>query len=314
MIEQKQSYSSLFTQLSALLLIISGGLFVLFNLVLGDFYADNISAAAFLDTVPIPFDWVQIGPISFPLQVDNYLIFQEFKSFAPAFRITESLLFAALIWLVAVSALAMMTKFNKTYFIIGGVAWILVLTVSNFNGLNIGGQSSNLPLIIILCGSIIPPILIHIWGVNLKFWMRWFAVLVGTFISLVAVISLSPIEQPELYLAEHSLLLGFIMAMGWIFWNGHSFLSGIYILLAKASRDLNHRISIQISVIALIYLAAVFFILLDTMGETNLPFPTFSPFYLIFPLGILGWFSIREKILQVPELIGSPAVVKYSTC
>ncbi|MCR9082877.1 MAG: hypothetical protein NXH89_10685, partial [Cyclobacteriaceae bacterium] len=39
----------------------------------------------FLDRLPIPFDIAAIGPVTFPIEVDNFLVFQEFKSLRPSF-------------------------------------------------------------------------------------------------------------------------------------------------------------------------------------------------------------------------------------
>jgi len=48
---------------------------------------------------------------------------------------------------------------------------------------------------------------------------------------------------------------------------------------------------------------AVFFIFLELTGERGLPFPTFSPIYLLFPMGIFGWISIKAKVEQSEQLI-----------
>ncbi|WP_192349473.1 M48 family metallopeptidase [Algoriphagus sp. Y33] len=294
----------------ALLFIISGVFFALYYLIFDPQPYINIKAGSFLDTIPIPFDWVQIGPISFPIQIDNYLIFQEFKALGTEFHRRESLLYAVIVWLGVVSVLTLLTEFKKAYFIVGGIAWILLLTFSNFNGLNIGGPSANYPLIILLAGTLLPMICFHLWGQRIQVVMKWLISSAATFTALALLIILSPIQDPEIYLAEHSLTIGFGLALAWVFWNGHGILSGIYILLARANRNLNLNITVQISLITLIYLVTLFCILLDLQGELNIPFPIFSPLFLLLPLGVFGWVSIGEKVEQSGQLVSSPTVIK----
>jgi len=301
--------STLF-KILALLFIISGGLFALYYLIFDPQPYINIQAASFLDSIPIPFDWVQIGPISFPIQVDNFLVFQEFKALPPEIHLIESYIYAGIVWLAAVSVLTLMTEFKKAYFIVGGILWIVLLTFSDFNGLNIGGQSANYPLIILLSATLIPLIYFHLWGQRLHLVIKWLISFAATFSALALLITLSPITSPEIHLAEHSLTIGFCLALAWFFWNGHGILSGIYILLSRANRNLNLNIAVQISIISVLYIGSIFCILLDLQGELRFPFPAFSPLFLLLPLGVFGWISIGEKVEQSDQLVATSAVIK----
>tara|TARA_R110002072_G_scaffold140286_1_gene284424 strand:- start:344089 stop:346872 length:2784 start_codon:yes stop_codon:yes gene_type:complete len=302
--------TSLAFKILALLFIISGGLFALYYLIFDPQPYVNIQAGSFLDTIAIPFDWVQIGPISFPIKVDNYLVFQEFQALTPEIHLTESYIYAGIVWLGVVSVLTLITEFKKVFFIIGGIIWIVLLTLSNFNGLNIGGQSANYPLIILLAGTLIPLIYFHLWGQKTHLAIKWLTIFAGTFSALAILITQSPITNPEIYIAEHSLTIGFCLALAWVLWNGHGIISGVYILLARANRNLNLNITVQISFIAIIYLVTLFFILLDLQGDLNFPFPVFSALFLLIPLGIFGWISIGEKVNQSDQLVSTPAVIK----
>ena len=302
--------TSILFKILALLFIVSGGLFALYYLIFDPQPYVNIQAGSFLDTIAVPFDWVQIGPISYPINVDNYLVFQEFKALAPELHLTESYIYAVLVWLAVVSVLTLATEFKKAYFIVGGIIWIVLLTFSDFNGLNIGGQNANYPLIILLAGTLIPLIYFHLWGQKIHLAIKWLTIFAGTFSALAILISQSPISNPGIYVAEHSLSIGFGLALAWVFWNGHGILSGIYLVLAGVNRHLNLNITVQISLITFIYLGTLFFMLLALQGEVRLPFPPLSPLYLLLPLGFFGWISIGEKVNQSEELISTPAVIK----
>lgn len=299
-----------FTYLLALLFIISGGLFAIYYLLIEPNSYTNIQAGSFLDSIPIPFDWVQIGPISYPIQVDNFLVFQEFKSLPTIPNTEASLIYALLVWVAATLVLTLFSEFKKIQFILASIAWILVLTFSGFNGLNIGGQSTNFPLIILLLGTMLPIIYFHVWKPSIRFYFKWLIEFFFTIISLWASISLSPTIQPEIYVAEHTFMIGFALALAWVLWNGHAVLSGIYLLLARVNRNLNLRISIQIGVIALLYLTVLFFVFRGLTGEKDYYFPMFSALFLLFPMGIFGWVSIKEKANQSEDFVNTTWIVK----
>lgn len=303
-------YSSNLINTIALLLAILGGFFACYYLLFDPYPYQNITTALFSERIAIPFDLVQIGPISFPIQVDNFLIFQEFKALRPDLQIKEAYAFAAGIGLVASLFLTYLSEFKKIYFIIGGVSWIVLLTLSNLNGLNIGGISSNYPLIIALLGTLIPLLILYVWGLQWAFLLKWLLVSSGVVLSTFLLISLSQITNPLLYLSEHSLILSFCLVIAWILWNGHAVISGLYLIIARANQAYQLKVSIQILVVAAIYITAVFFIFLELTGESGLPFPTFSPLFLIFPMGIFGWISIKAKVEQSRNLISDSKAIK----
>jgi hypothetical protein len=70
------------------------------------------------------------------------------------------------------------------------------------------------------------------------------------------------------------------------------------------------KISWQILGVSAFYLMTLIFLILDLKGEANIPFPTFSPLFLILPIGVFGWISTREKLLQVPEIAGPTLILK----
>lgn len=293
-----------------LFLLISGGFFALFGLLSPTAGYQSIVTTLFSDTVAIPFQKVNLGDLSIQIDLDNFLIFQEFEALVPLFRINESLLFAGVFFLILVSTLTLISNFNKFYFIGAGIFWILLLTLGNFNGLNIIAPSANYSLIILLTGGVLPMLLLHIWGQQLSFSIKWILIALGLSGVILALVQLSPIIRPDIYLAEHSLVLAIGFGLFWIAWAGHGILSGVYILLSRINQHVGVRISWQIAVISLVYIILLFSLLMDLTGEMNLPFPVFNALFLILPIGILGWFSIDVKSKTDIEKAGSPIITK----
>lgn len=298
------------TSLLALLLLIAGGLFALYYLVLDPMPYEVIESATFLDRIAVPFDWVQIGPLAYPINIDNFLIFQEFHSLPMAINPMESYFFFGLVFLIASSFLTMLSGFNKMAIVAGGIGWIVLVTLCNFNGLNIGGASANLPLIIVLVGSLGPVIILHIWGQNLSLILKWCITTTSFGLAIFILVKLSPITQPILFISEYSTVMALGLCIAWIFWNGHSFVSGIYILLARANKDLGMKISYQMGIISIGYLASLFLLFMEMTGDLVTPFFGFSPLYLLIPVGALGWVSFNSKIKQIPNLAADGKTLK----
>ncbi|QYH38814.1 hypothetical protein GYM62_08395 [Algoriphagus sp. NBT04N3] len=294
----------------ALLLIITGGLFAYYYFLFNPIPYRNIQAGYFLDSISIPFDWSQFGPVSFPILVDNFLIFQEFKDLGPNIFVAESLFFGILMGLILALILTLVSELKKYFFLAFGIAWIAILTFSNLNGLNIGSPSSNYPLIIAIVGTLVIPVFFHITGKSLRFEFRFLLNLICLMVTGYALETLSPISRPELFLAEHLTMPAILLSIAWLLWNGHGVISGIYILLLKAGRNLSLKVSIQITLITAVYLLLMVNILMDFTGFPMDFLPSFNPLFLLFPLGILGWFTLKERVESGQDLVGSEKTLK----
>ena len=270
----------------------------------------NLLVGAFVDRLSVPLSTLDIGTFQIPIQVDHFLVFQNYQVVPYPMGTTESLIFGGFILLLSVTVLATLSQFKKFPFLGAGIGWILILTLANLNGLNIGGASSNLPLLLLLTATLLPTIYFHIWGNQLAFWIRWTALALTTGGTVALLILLSPIVQPSLYLAEQSLVIGLGLSIAWIFWQGHGLLSGLLVLISKASAGVGTKTTLQFLGIGLLYIGILFFLLLNLKGEVSLPFAGFSIFYLIFPLGVIGWYSTQEKLAQGDNLASSNTILQ----
>lgn len=278
-----------------LFFLLSGTCFAIFVLISSSSGYSLIATTLFPDSIGIPYQKIDIGELSFQITLDNFLIFQEFEAITPLKRIPESFLFAAVFFITLVSILTLFSNLNKLYFIATGVFWILLLTLGNFNGLNIIAPSSNYSLLILLTGGVLPMVLLNIWGQNLSFFLKWIIIFLSLTGAVFLLIQLSPIIRPDLFLAEHTLVLAIGLSLCWMAWVGHGLISGIYILLSRINQDVGIRISWQIALLSLIYILLLFSMLLDLTGEVNLPFPVFNPLFLVLPIGFFGWYSVDIK-------------------
>jgi hypothetical protein len=305
-----QSKTFFFTKLLTYLFLGFGAILAVYALYITSQSSPNLLAGAFADRLPVPFSNLTIGSFQIPIQVDHFVVIQNYQVVPYPMTTTENLLFGGFILLLSVTVLATLSQFKKLPFLASGIGWILILTLANLNGLNIGGASSNLPLLLLITATLLPTIYFHIWGNQFSYWIRWTVLAVATGGTVTLLIYLSPIVQPGLYLAEQSLILGLGMSIAWIFWQGHGFLSGLLILISKANAGVGTKTTFQFLGVGLLYIGILFFLLLNLKGEVSLPFAGFSVIYLIFPLGIFGWYSIREKLAQQDDLASSTNILQ----
>ena len=305
-----QSKSNFLSNLLTYLFLGAGAILTCFTFFCSSISNPNLQVGVFLDRVAVPFSNLDIGSFQIPIQVDNFLVFQNYQVVPYPVSALENLIFGGFILLLSISVLAALSQFKKFPFLGAGMGWILVLTLANLNGLNIGGASSNLPLLLLLTATLLPTIYFHVWGTHFSYWVRWAALALTTGGTVTLLIILSPIVQANLYLAEQSLIIGLGLSIAWILWQGHGILSGLLVLISKANAGVKAKTTLQFLGVGLLYIGILFFLLLNLKGEVNLPFAGFSILYLIFPLGVFGWYSTREKLVQQDNLASSPKVIQ----
>ncbi len=270
----------------------------------------NIQLGAFVDRLPVSLSTFKLGYEAISIDVDHFLVFQNYLVVPYPTTLVESYFFASLIGLLSITLLTSLTYLKKLPFLGAGAGWIFLLTLTNLNGLNSGGPSSNLSLLLFLAATLIPTLYFHVWGTNTPYWARWATLACAIGGTLYWVVVMSPLVQPFLYLSEHSLLVGIGIGGAWIFWQGHGILSGLLVVISKTNAGFKTKTPLQFSVIAVAYLSLLFLLLLNLKGEASLPFSNFSALYLIFPLGILGWISTQQKFAQSNQLAGPAYILK----
>lgn len=305
-----QSKSNFLAKLLLFLFLGIGAILVCYTFFSSTISNPNLQVGAFLDRATVPFSNLDIASFHIPIQVDHFLVFQNYQVVPYPMSTLENLVFGCFILLLSVTVLATLSQFKKIPFLGAGIGWILIITLANLNGLNIGGVSSNLPLLFLLTATLLPSIYFHVWGTHFSYWVRWAALALTTGGTVALLISLSPIIQPGLYLAEQSLIIGLGLSIAWIFWQGHGILSGLLVLISKANAGVNAKTTLQFLGVGLLYIGILLFLLLNLKGEVSLPFAGFSILYLIFPLGVFGWYSTQEKLAQQDNLASSPKIIQ----
>jgi hypothetical protein len=291
-----------------LTLVSAGGLCFLWAVL---YWGDGIMPIVpglFKESISVPIKLSSLGGELFAVEMDNFLVFQQFESLSPSRFPLVGKVYGAIVWLLFVIGLSLISTLKRNYFIAAAGATMLLFAFGGVNGLNIGAISSNYGLIGLLAGTLLPTVVLAFYAVNWGIWRRFGLLLATSAITLFTLIKLSPISDPVLWLAENA---SFIAAIGgglFLLHIGHVFVAGTSIFLIRLNKGTGIKISWHILLVAFLYFLLVLFTLLSQMGSINLPFPTVIPGLLMLFCGVIGYWVIKLKIEQSPQAYGLPAI------
>lgn len=291
-----------------LTLVSVGGLCFLWALL---YWVDGIMPIVpglFKESVNVPIKLSSIGGELFAVEMDNFLVFQQFESLSPSKFPLVGKVYGAIAWLLFVIGLSLISTLKRNYFIGAAGATMLLLAFSGVNGLNIGAISSNYALIGLLAGTLLPMVVLSFYASHWGIWRRFGLLLVTTAITLFILISLSPISDPVLWLAENASFIAAISGGLFLLHIGYVFVAGTSVFLIRLNKGTGIKISWHILLVAFFYFLLVLFTLLSQMGNINLPFPTVMPGLLMLFCGVIGYWVIKLKIEQSPQAYGHPAI------
>lgn len=287
-----------------------GGLFLL----LYHFVLDNpsmpILAGFFTEQISVPLDYFRLGTDIISIEVENFLLFQTFESIIQELNSSYSIFLGSVYFILIALGISLISSFKKMYFIGGAAFVIFFLTFTGLNGLNIGGVSTNYPLIGMLVALLIPMSYISFFKPDWRLVTRFTLIFTSQIIGFGILMMLTSVEAPLLYISEQITLPIAGVCSLFLLHIGHTIVSGSSIFLLKINQGAGLKISWHITVISILYFALVLFTLLDLMGEVNLPFPTLPPLLLMFAAGTAGYFVLAHKINQTEQAFDSPTVGK----
>lgn len=283
-----------------------GGLFTIFSFFIWDHGILPVVPGIFTEATEVPLDFIQLGYELFPLELDNFLIFQNYESLPPATYPLVSLAFGLLVWILLNLSFALISGLRGLYFIGATALLIFMLTFSGINGLNIGGLSSNYALIAMICGTIIPVVLISFFAEKWSLSLRFVVIFLVSTSTLLTLVFLSDISQPMHWVAENLSIPAAIVSALFLLHIGNAFLTGTTVFLIKLNKGTSLKITWHILFVFALYFLLVLFTLLDIMGEVNLPFPTVPPIILMLISGSMGYAVLKLKLSQSENQFGSP--------
>ncbi|WP_373497436.1 tetratricopeptide repeat protein [Aquiflexum sp.] len=302
------AFQNIFLKGLPIFMALIGGLFLLFSFFFWERGIMPILPGIFTESVAVPISFVQLATELIPIELENFLLFQNFESLPPIFFPNMTLLYGAVIWLLFNIGLSLISTLKKMYFIGATALVIFLLAFSGINGLDIGGISSNYALISILFGVLLPIVLISFFAGNWGILPRFMVIFISGTITLYIMGAVSNIPSPWIWLSENAAFPAAVISTLFLLHIGHVIISGSAVFLIKLNKGTGLKISFHLILIFLIYFLLILFTLLDTMGEVNLPFPTLPPVLLMLVCGLIGIFIVRLKIEQTDQAFDAPVI------
>ena len=287
-----------------------GGIFLLLSLLFWQDTTMPLLPGIFAEEIHVPFYYFKLGTALINIEIGNFLLFQNFESLPPILNSNFSILYGALIVLLLSFGLTLLSTLKKMYFIGGTAVAIFFFTFTGINGLNIGGLSTNYPLIILLVGTMFPILIIHFFQSNWSLKKRFLVIAPCFILTVTLLLFISKVDSANLLLSENITLPVAFLAVFFMFHIGHAIISSSSIFLIKLNQGIKLKISWHITIISVLYFFLVLFTLLSIMGEVNLPFPTLPPSILFLAAGIVGYSVLDYKIKQTDQVFDNPIIGK----
>jgi hypothetical protein len=291
-------------------LTVVGGLFLLFSCFIWARGIMPVLPGIFSEAVAVPVKLMQVGGELVRIEMDNFLLFQNFESLPALTYPSLTLLFGSLVWMLFALGLALISTLKKLYFTAATALVIFLLAFSGINGLNIGGISSNYALIGLMVGILTPLIGISFFAPSWGILKRFLLILFSGSAALYLLTEISEIPSPWLWLGENSVFPATMVSVIFLLHIGHAFISGSSILLIQLNKGTGIKIIWHILFIFLIYFSLVFFSFLDLTGEVQLPFPILPPVVLMLLGGLMGYYVLSYKIEQTDQFYNHPDIGK----
>ena len=110
-----QSKSSFFAKLTTFLFLGVGAILAGYGLYGSSNFSPNILVGAFVDRVSVPFSTLDIGSLQIPIQVDHFLVFQNYQVNSYPMNTSENLLFGGFVFILSITVLAALSYFKKIH-------------------------------------------------------------------------------------------------------------------------------------------------------------------------------------------------------
>src|SRR5690606_3938323 len=253
------------------------------------------------DMLKIPLDFINLEIAQYVVETENYLLFQHFESLPPIVFPQLVLAFGVVLWLLIGLAVTLISLFDRMQFIISMGLLIFLLTLTGVNGLNIGGLNTNIPMMILLIGIVLPAVVIHTFHMHWSIGKRTAVILPIALLTFPLLVYLGEATEGELLISEHISFLAMAVSALFMLYIGHAFVSSVFVLFTRLNKGMGIKIFWHISISTLLYLAFCLFLLLMLTGHTALPIPMPSVMVLFLFVGILGFFETKRKIQQIDQ-------------
>lgn len=271
---------------------------------------EGIGLITLSERINVPLDSFQSISGLLEFEVQNFLLFDQFDPLPPQAFPKMIQVMGLGIWLLLLLFIVLLTLLKRQAFLIGAGLLILLLSISGVNSLNIGGVGTNYSLAISLLFLLVPASIIHLFFNDIiSLGLRVVLVIGLGLLGLAILIYFSPAVSPTYLFSENIFLMALVMAAAFILYIGHSFVSGVYLFLAKLNRDVGIKIGWHFAVISSLYLALMALVFLEVTGDWNKWYlPSFQ--FLLILVGVVGYFDSFYKTKYFPQIYNETWVGK----
>ncbi|WP_143960358.1 hypothetical protein [Litoribacter populi] len=292
------------------LICLIGGVLLIETIYINPGRAMPLEPGIFSEKINIPLKFLNLGLWQLPLEVENFVLFQNFESLPPIIQNNSTLAFGIVIWLLTAAGMVLVSTFKRVPFIVTSVIFIGLSLLAGFNGLNIGGINTPYGLLIWILGMVAPAMLIHTFADHWQIGKRALVIIPIAVLTLPILAFLSPVVNPYLMMAENLSLLAMGFSFIFFAYIGHSAITGLFYLLVKLNKGVGIKVVWHFIAVFIIYLIALIFVYLEITGNETFGFPLLPIPFLFLLIGGLGFLEVHLKTKQIDQPYPFPSIGK----
>jgi hypothetical protein len=269
-------------------------LYFLFHYVANPGFLIHWETETDIETVKTVFDHYTVGLFTFPIQVENYVILQNFLPSDMEIVLWTAHIYLALMAVSLSLILALSTTLRKSWYIISMVLLAVFFVYLKTDYLLLFGTYNKAGIIAAL-GLFFPAsYYIHFYRSALPLHRRFFVflalmVVFGLFLSVF-----SEAPAPALHLTNYGLYPALVVSIIFIFMIGHEPISAFLHVITgsgiKGSKNLLHFF-----IISLIYLVNVLLVYLRNSRDLDLNIYMINSYWLLMFAAIVGLWGYRRR-------------------
>jgi hypothetical protein len=248
-----------------------------------------------IKSVKTIFDTYQVGLYEFPIEVENYLILQNFVPSQLMIKEWPAIPMLALFALSMVTLITIVTTLKRVWYVIAMALLALALVGLKFEFLQIFGRYDKTGLFTAFFLYFSISYYFQFFRRSSSFVSRWVTFLIATLMFGVFIFWFSAVPNKFLHLVNYGLYVPLTLSVIFIFMVGHETVAAFLYVTTRGGFKSKRSNLIHFLIISLIYLINVVIVYLRNTKAVDLGIYTINSYWLLVIATVLGIWGYKRR-------------------
>jgi hypothetical protein len=255
-----------------------------------------------LENIKVSVDEFSRNLLSFSVQADSYLIKEWYGASSIKVIPLYAYIFSGIVLIALLFILTSVTFLNTLWYTAGMAGFILFLINLDTELLNIFFPHSRYFLVglIVLYGGL--SYYFKAFNQNLSFFFRLISFLFMTILAGLFLFHFSKVPTPFLYISNYGIPAAIIISLIFITIISYDIIQGFFYLLTNSKNINTKNITLNFSLVSIIYLANFLFLLLKKTKVIDWDIIYLNPFLIFLISAIIGIWTFKQKEILFKDI------------